>query len=57
MEDNMSTLKERNLKFETKQLHVGQESADPLQIQELCRFTRPLLMCSTTANMQLQDSD
>ncbi|MCI5904103.1 MAG: O-acetylhomoserine aminocarboxypropyltransferase/cysteine synthase [Oscillospiraceae bacterium] len=25
----MSTLKERNLKFETKQLHVGQESADP----------------------------
>lgn len=24
----MSTLKERNLKFETKQLHVGQESAD-----------------------------
>ena len=25
MEDNMSTLKERNLKFETKQLHVGQE--------------------------------
>ena len=30
MEDNMSTLKERNLKFETKQLHVGQESADPV---------------------------
>ena len=26
----MSTLKERNLKFETKQLHVGQESADPV---------------------------
>ena len=25
----MSTLKERNLKFETLQLHVGQESADP----------------------------
>lgn len=30
MEDNMSTLKERNLKFETKQLHVGQERADPV---------------------------
>ena len=30
MEDNMSTLKERNLKFETKQLHVGQEGADPV---------------------------
>jgi O-acetylhomoserine (thiol)-lyase len=26
----MSTLKERNLKFETKQLHVGQETADPV---------------------------
>ena len=26
----MSTLKERNLKYETKQLHVGQESADPV---------------------------
>ena len=26
----MSTLKERNLNFETKQLHVGQESADPV---------------------------
>lgn len=26
----MSTIKERNLKFETKQLHIGQESADPV---------------------------
>lgn len=26
----MSTLKERNLKFETKQIHVGQEKADPV---------------------------
>ncbi|MBQ1453984.1 MAG: O-acetylhomoserine aminocarboxypropyltransferase/cysteine synthase [Ruminococcus sp.] len=26
----MSTLKERNLHFETKQLHVGQENADPV---------------------------
>lgn len=25
----MSTLNERNLKFETKQLHIGQETADP----------------------------
>ena len=26
----MSTLKERNLHFETKQLHIGQENADPV---------------------------
>ena len=26
----MSELKERNLKFETLQLHVGQEQADPV---------------------------
>ena len=26
----MSTLKDRNLHFETKQLHVGQEQADPV---------------------------
>lgn len=26
----MSTIKERNLKFETKQLHIGQEQADPV---------------------------
>ena len=26
----MSTIKERNLRFETKQLHVGQETADPV---------------------------
>ena len=26
----MSTLKERKLKFETLQLHVGQEEADPV---------------------------
>ena len=26
----MSTLKERELRFETKQLHVGQEQADPV---------------------------
>ena len=30
MEDIMSTIKERNLRFETKQLHVGQETADPV---------------------------
>lgn len=29
MEDIMSTINERNLRFETKQLHVGQETADP----------------------------
>ena len=26
----MSKLSERNLKFETKQLHIGQETADPV---------------------------
>ena len=26
----MSTIKERNLKFETKQLHIGQENPDPV---------------------------
>ncbi len=26
----MSTLKDRNLRFETKQLHIGQETADPV---------------------------
>src|SRR5574344_1212711 len=26
----MSTLSERNLKFETRQLHIGQEQADPV---------------------------
>ena len=53
----MSTLKERNLKFETKQLHVGQESADPVTDSRAVPIYQPLLMCSTTANMQLQDSD
>ncbi|MBS4900454.1 MAG: O-acetylhomoserine aminocarboxypropyltransferase/cysteine synthase [Clostridiales bacterium] len=28
----MSTLRERNLKFETKQIHVGQEEADPVTL-------------------------
>lgn len=30
MEEIMSTIKERNLRFETKQLHVGQETPDPV---------------------------
>ena len=30
MEKHMSTLKERKLKFETLQLHVGQEEPDPV---------------------------
>ena len=29
---------DRNLKFETLQLHVGQEQADPVPMQEPFRF-------------------
>ena len=46
----MSTLKDRNLHFETKQLHVGQEQADPVTD---ARAVPMLLhhMYSTTASM------
>ena len=43
------TRAERNLKFETLQLHVGQETADPVT-------TRHHHSYSTTHSMQLTDS-
>ena len=52
-----ATLWQRNLKFETLQLHVGQESPDRLPMQGQYRFTRHLPMCSATVTMQQQDSD
>ena len=41
-----------NYKFETLQLHVGQEQPDPLRIPVQYRFTRPLPMSSATAPMR-----
>ena len=41
-------------KFETLQLHVGQEQPDP---PEQYRFTRQHLMYLRTLHMQQQDSD
>ena len=43
----MSTLKERKLKFETLQLHVGQEEADPVT------DARAVPMYFITLSMQL----
>ena len=51
------TRAERNLKFETLQLHVGQENPDPQPEQEQCRFIRHLLSYSITPITQQQDSD
>ena len=39
----MSKLSERNLKFETKQLHIGQETADPVTDE------RAVPICATTS--------
>lgn len=52
MGKHMSTLKERKLKFETLQLHVGQEEPDPVTVQEQFRFTRHLPTYSTIQSMQ-----
>ena len=49
--------KDRHFKFETLQLHVGQESPDRLQMQEQYQSIRHLLMYSETAIMQLHVSD
>ena len=49
------TRENRKFKFETLQLHVGQEQPDRLQMQEQFRFTRHHLMYSATAIMQQQD--
>ncbi len=51
------TRENRELKFETLQLHVGQESRIRLQMQEQCRSTRHLLMYSATVIMQQHVSD
>lgn len=46
-----------NYKFETLQLHVGHEQADPLQMREPYRFTRRPLMYFMTALMLLRVLD
>lgn len=51
------TRAERNLRFETLQLHVGQEHPDPPPEQEQYRFTRHLRMYLTTATMRRRDLD
>ncbi len=48
---------DRKFKFETLQLHVGQENRIRLQMQEQYRSTRLLLMYSATAIMQQHVSD
>ena len=48
----MSTLKERKLKFETLQLHVGQEEPDPVTDARAVPITRHLLTYSTIQSMQ-----
>ena len=50
-------LKDRKLKFETLQLHVGQEEADPVTGARQCRSTRHLLMYLTTVSMRRRVSD
>ena len=47
----MSTLKERKLKFETLQLHVGQEEADP--VTDARAVIRHLPMYFITLSTQL----
>lgn len=49
------TRAERNLKFETLQLHVGQEIRTQLQMQEQYQFTRLHHMYLETVNMPQQD--
>ena len=49
----MSTLKERKLKFETLQLHVGQEEADPVTDARAVPIIRHLLMYFITLSTQL----
>ena len=39
-----------NYKFETLQLHVGQEQADPATDSRAVPIYRPLPMCSATAS-------
>ena len=49
--------KDRNFKFETLQLHVGQENPDPVTDAREYRFIRHLPMYSATAIMQRHVSD
>ena len=49
--------KDRKFKFETLQLHVGQEQPDPVTDAEQYRSIRLLLMYSATASMQQTVSD
>ena len=49
--------KDRKFKFETLQLHVGQEQPDPVTDARAYQSTRLLLMCSATASMQQTVSD
>ena len=46
-------MSERKLHFETLQLHVGQEQADPVTDSRACRSTRPPPMCSPIPRMPL----
>ena len=48
---------DRNLKFETLQLHVGQEQADPVTDARAVPIYLTSLMYSTTASMLLTVSD
>lgn len=48
---------ERKLKFETLQLHVGQEQPDQQQILEQYQFTKQLHMYLKILHMQQQDLD
>lgn len=45
----------KNYKFETLQLHVGQEQPDPVTDARAVRSTRPLPSYLRTAIMQQQD--
>lgn len=48
---------ERKLKFETLQLHVGQENQIQQQMQEQYQYIRQHLMFSKIVHMQQQDLD
>ena len=52
---NKISRKDRKLKFETLQLHVGQESQ--LQMQGQFQYTKHLHMYLKTVTMQLRDLD
>ena len=49
--------KDRKFKFETLQLHVGQEQPDPVTDARAVPIYQTLLMCSATASMQQTVSD